>query len=69
MYGNKKKFSLQLAIDTEFFHLPILVRRKTKGAVEAMCALLCKWQLGVYLPITLRDGAVTLKGFHRMGDG
>jgi hypothetical protein len=43
-----KKICSALVIDTEFFHkhLPILVRYKTKGAVGAVCALLCNWQLG-----------------------
>jgi hypothetical protein len=49
MDDKQKKFIPQLAIDTEFFitNLPILaVRSKTKGAVGAVCALLCNWQLG-----------------------
>ncbi len=63
---------MQLAIDSEFFtaHLPILVRCITKGAIEAVCTLLRHWQLGVSeLPIIVRDDAVALKGFHKMGDG
>jgi hypothetical protein len=40
-----------------------------KGAVGAVCALLCNWQLVTQLPITVRDGALTLKGSLRMGDG
>jgi hypothetical protein len=43
-------------------YLPILVQCKTKGVVGAVCALLLNWQLGASLPITVRDGAVTLKG-------
>ncbi len=62
-----KKFNPQLAIDSEF--LPILVWRKTKGTVGAVCAFLRKWQLGASLPITLLDGAVNLKGSHMVGAG
>jgi hypothetical protein len=47
-------------------HLPILVRCKTKGAVGAVCALPGNWKLNAQLPVTVRDGAVTLKG---MGTG
>jgi hypothetical protein len=43
-------------------YLPILVQCKTKDVVGAVCALLLNWQLGALLPITVRDGAVTLKG-------
>ncbi len=69
--GNQKKFIPQLAIDTEIFHraFPILVRCETKVAVEALCILLHNWQLGAQLLITVRDGALTLKGSQRMGDG
>jgi hypothetical protein len=51
-------------------HLQILVRCKAKGAVGAVyvCALLRNWQLGGELPITVRDGAVTINGSHKMGD-
>jgi hypothetical protein len=43
----KKSAFRKLAIDTEFLHLEfsILLRCKTKGAVGAVCALLCNWQL------------------------
>jgi hypothetical protein len=47
-------------------HLPILVRCKIKGAVGAVCAFTAH---DGCLPITVGDGAVTLKGRHRMGDG
>ncbi len=50
-------------------HLTILIQCKTKGAVGAVCALLCNWQLGASLPNTVGDGALTLQGSHRMGDG
>ena len=52
-------------------YFSILVRCKTKGAIGAVCALLRNWQLGAELPITVRNGAVTLTGSrsHRMGNG
>ncbi len=63
MDNDKKVYSVNgLAIDTKFFHfvLPILVcTMYSKGAVGAVCALPRNWQLGAYLPITVRDGAVT----------
>jgi hypothetical protein len=61
----------QLAIDTEVFHRdfanPCTVRCKTKGAVRAVCALLCNCQSGA--PIKVRDGVINLKGPHTIGDG
>ncbi len=56
-------YNWQLIQNFFIAHLPILVRCKTK----AQCTLLCNWQLGALLTITVRDGTVTLKGSHRMG--
>ncbi len=50
-------------------YFSILVRCKTIGAVGAVCALLRIWPLSAYWPITVLDGAESLKGFHTMGDG
>jgi hypothetical protein len=47
--------------------LPILIRRKTKGPVSAVWALLRNWEL--QLLITVHDGAVTLKGLETGGFG
>jgi hypothetical protein len=69
--GNQKSLLHNWQFIPNFFiaHLPILVRCKTKGAVRALCALLSNWQLSALLPISERDGAVTLKGSQRMGVG
>ncbi len=66
----KKSLFRNWQLIPSFFIAPlsILVRCKTKGAVRVVCALLCKWQLGAKLPITVRDGALTLTGSHMMGD-
>jgi hypothetical protein len=48
-------------------HLPSFV--KIKGAFGAVCAFLRSWQLGAQLAITVWNGAVTVKGSYRMGDG
>jgi hypothetical protein len=62
----QKKFTPQLEIDSEFVHSafasPCTMKRKC--TIGAVCALLRNWQLAN----TVRDGAVTLKGSHRMGD-
>jgi hypothetical protein len=57
-----KKLTLQLAIDSEFVwaHCKSLYDVNQRRS-RAVCALLRKWQLGAYLPITVRDGA--LKGW------
>jgi hypothetical protein len=54
-----------LPIDNFFFSSVC----KTKGAVGAVCALLRIWPLSASWPITVLDGAGSLKGFHTMGDG
>jgi hypothetical protein len=60
---DKKKLTSQLAIDSEFFHCGFANPCKTKGAVGAVwCTLVRDGQLGASLPISVRDGAVTLKG-------
>ncbi len=71
MNDNKKSLFRNWQLIPNFFiaYLPVLVRCKTKGEVGAVCFLVYNWQLGAKLSITLRDGAVTLKGSHRMGDG
>ncbi len=68
--GNQKSLFRNWHLIPNFFimHLSILIRCKTEGAFGLICALLRNRQLGA-LPINVRDGAVTLKGFHRMGDG
>jgi hypothetical protein len=69
----KQKFIPQCQLIPNFFngHLPIHVgcKTKTKYAVRAVSALLCNWQLGAQLPITVQYGTVALKGSHKMGDG
>jgi hypothetical protein len=71
-YDNHKKFISQLAIDTKFFFYQafanpysLLNQRRSQSAVRltAQSAIRC------LIAITVRDGAVTLKGSHRMGDG
>ena len=49
--------------------LQILVWCKTKGAVRALCALLRICPLTAEWPITVRDGALELKGSQRMRGG
>ncbi len=68
-YANKRWDCQKKGLGDNAAHLPILLRCKTNGAVKAVGALLRNWQLGASLPITVRDGAVTLKGPHSMGGG
>jgi hypothetical protein len=71
---DKKVQSAIWQLISNFFiaHLPILIRRKTKGPVSAVWALLRNWELGAYLPISVHDwpiGVVTLKGLEIGGFG
>jgi hypothetical protein len=50
-------------------HLSILVQSKTKGVVRVVCVFLRIWPLRAKWPITVEDGAESLKGSHRMEDG
>jgi hypothetical protein len=65
---NQKKFLPKIAIDTDLLDSAFANCCKNNGEVGALFALLRNWQLGAKLPITVRDGAVTVKGSHRMGD-
>jgi len=58
-----------LILNFDIAYLQILVLCKNKSAVRAVCAQLRNWQLGTSWPITVQDGAVTLKGSQRIADG
>ncbi len=65
-------FIPHFAIDTDFYHSTVLnpcMICKTKGAVRAVRALLRICPLSAQWAITIRDGAIALKGSHSMGDG
>ena len=67
----KKSLFRNWQLKPNFFiaHLPILVRCKTKGGVGAECDLIAKLAIRCLIANFCRDGTVTLKGSHRMGDG
>jgi hypothetical protein len=70
MYDNQKRFIPHLAIETELFHSafvnPCMMenQRPSQSGVRLTAHLAIEFIMG----ITVRDGALALKGSHLMGD-